>query len=517
MNSFLNKFSITKLDLFVLLVIAILGIINLPTPFGGDQALFITGAQEMAKGKVLYRDFWDFKTPGIFYFYNFAGSLFGFTEIGIHLFELFFWFFLSLFMIIVFKSSNTFENKSSASLAPLFTVGLYYSFSSAFTLTQVEGIINIFLFSTLWLALEALKSVHQKNLLMFLSGLLGSLVLMFKLMFLPILGSFWLTVFLTLIFKRKEKSGKIIKQFLFPLFAGLFIPTIILIIYYLKMGILETVYKTLFIYPPRLLSEIPLGSSAKLYDLFWKYINTFYPILSLATLGIFISVWRKKDLITINLFLWLIFGIVIIILTRISWWEYHLHLLNIPIGIFSLIAIDFIWSAIKKYNNSWKSVTASIITLLILFLPTFRAISKKAKFFSNYTFAQSYESRKEILATFDGNYKYSFRNINILTESHSLPGSIWVAGNPLFYYLSGRSQAVQINGWVLELLLPEQWSDLIKQLRKNRPVYIFFDVGYVKLVPNLSPEIVNFIKKNYSIVNHTRDGIWFVDKEKLKH
>jgi hypothetical protein len=283
------------------------------------------------------------------------------------------------------------------------------------------------------------------------------------------------------------------------------------------MGILETVYKTLFIYPPRLLSEIPLGSSAKLYDLFWKYINTFYPILSLATLGIFISVWRKKDLITINLFLWLIFGIVIIILTRISWWEYHLHLLNIPIGIFSLIAIDFIWSAIKKYNNSWKSVTASIITLLILFLPTFRAISKKAKFFSNYTFAQSYESRKEILATFDGNYKYSFRNINILTESHSLPGSIWVAGNPLFYYLSGRSQAVQINGWVLELLLPEQWSDLIKQLRKNRPVYIFFDVGYVKLVPNLSPEIVNFIKKNYSIVNHTRDGIWFVDKEKLKH
>ena len=154
MKSLLKKVSLNKLDLFALLVIAFIGVINLPTPFGGDQALFITGAQEIAKGKVLYRDFWDLKPPGIFYFYYIAGSLFGFSEVGVHLLELILWLIFSGFLIISFRFSNTFENKFSASLVPLFTVGIYYSFSSVATLTQVEGIINIFLFITLWLAVE---------------------------------------------------------------------------------------------------------------------------------------------------------------------------------------------------------------------------------------------------------------------------------------------------------------------------------------------------------------------------
>ena len=99
MSSFFQKLSLTKLDLFVLAAITALGIINLPYPLGDDQSLFITGAQEMIRGKVLYRDFWDFKPPGIYYFFYIAGTLFGFSEIGIHLLELICWLLLSLILI----------------------------------------------------------------------------------------------------------------------------------------------------------------------------------------------------------------------------------------------------------------------------------------------------------------------------------------------------------------------------------------------------------------------------------
>ena len=128
---------------------------------GDDQSLFITGAQEMAKGKVLYRDFWDFKPPGIFYFYYIGGNLFGFSEIGIHLLELICWLFFSVIIIKVLKSLDVFENKFIASLAPLFTAGIFYSLCTVHSLTQVEAIINVFLFITLSLALGSLKSGNK--------------------------------------------------------------------------------------------------------------------------------------------------------------------------------------------------------------------------------------------------------------------------------------------------------------------------------------------------------------------
>lgn len=518
MNLFLRKFSFTKLDFLVIIIIVALGIINLPTPLGGDQALFLTGAKEIAKGKILYKDFWDMKPPGIYYFYYLGGLVFGFSEIGIHIFELLFWVLLSFILIKAFRFSNTFENKSIVSLSPLFTVGIYYSFSYSFTLTQVEGLVNVFLFLTLFMALMALKSTKKKFFFMSISGLIGFVVLTFKLMFLPIIGSFWLSIFFILIFRQKEKFRIIIRQFLIPLILGIFIPAIILFIYYVKLNLLNITYWTFFVYPPRALNEIPLGDFAKLYELFLFYVNNFYPILALAIFGIFISVLHKKDLLSINLFLWLIWAIIIIILTRVSWWKYHLYLLNIPVGIFSLVTIDLIWSSIKKHDliNSWKGKTILLITMLLFFLPALHSNLKKVKFFSKYISTKTNEKRMELYARYDNKYKYVIKNINILMKRNSLDGNIWVAGSPLFYYVSGRDQAIATPGWILEELLHEQWDGLIMQLKKNRPSYIFIDDAYEKFIPNVSPETVWFIKKNYTVLSNTKDGIWYGNTTKLK-
>jgi hypothetical protein len=71
-----------------LVVLAVLGLIHLPYPFGGDQALFLLGAAALDRGEVLYVDFWDNKQPGIYFFFWLAGHLFGFSEAGVHLLEL---------------------------------------------------------------------------------------------------------------------------------------------------------------------------------------------------------------------------------------------------------------------------------------------------------------------------------------------------------------------------------------------------------------------------------------------
>jgi hypothetical protein len=518
MNLFFKRFSLTKLDLFILVIIALLGIINLPYPLGDDQSLFITGAQGMVNGKVLYRDFWDFKPPGIYYFYYIAGSLFGFSEIGIHLLELICWLLLSFLLIIAFRTAGVFENKFTASLTPLFTAGIFYSLSTAYSLTQVEALINVFLFITLWLAVESLKSEAKKFPLMFLSGLIGGIVLTFKLMFLPIVGVFWLSIFLNLIFKQKENLFSILKRYLLPLALGFFLPIVLLFIYFLKMDLLEVVYKTFFIYPPRLVTETPSGGTKKLYDLFLWYANNFYPMLALAVFGIFIIWWNKRNLILINIVFWLILGIIIIIATRTSWWDYHLQLLNVPVGILFLTSVDFLIYNVKKIDfvNSWKGKLAFVLVLIIFFHPAIHTAAGKTKFFVKYISAKTSESRKEVIANLhvkENYYPYIYRNLDVLNQPDSVPGEIYIIGLPLFYYLSGRDQAVPINGWVLSLILHEQWKELNDQLRKNKPVYIFIDSGYWRLVSDLSPETFQFIKKHYSVISYSNDGTWFLIKE----
>ncbi|MCB0116532.1 MAG: hypothetical protein KDD84_20680, partial [Caldilineaceae bacterium] len=79
---------INTLDVVVLMAVIVVALVSLPQPFMGDQAINTIIAEKMSQGEVLYRDVWDLKHPGIFGFLFVAGSLFGFNEIGIHLFEL---------------------------------------------------------------------------------------------------------------------------------------------------------------------------------------------------------------------------------------------------------------------------------------------------------------------------------------------------------------------------------------------------------------------------------------------
>jgi hypothetical protein len=306
------------------------------------------------------------------------------------------------------------------------------------------------------------------------------------------------------------------------LIIGFFLPLIILVLIYYKIDLLEIVFKTLFVYPSRIAIEIPAGGFSSLYNLFLVYFNRFDIMLAFAVSGIFIGAWIKKDLLLNNIIIWFILGLILVATMKLSWWQYHLHLVNVPVGILFVLSVDFVWSALKKHNfiNSWKGKIVLAIVLIIIFQSFLHVFVSRAKFSISYFSASSDEEKKQLLAAFDDKenfYKYSYKSINILNQPNSLDGEIYVAGTPLFYYLSGRSQSIPINGWILEVLLYEQWDELVKQLKEKKPVYVYVDIGYIKLISNLSPKTVRFIKKNYSIVDNTKNGIWFADKEKLKH
>jgi hypothetical protein len=168
-----------------------LGLLSLARPFTGDQALFVVGAEQLARGDVLYREFWDLKQPGIYYFYLVGGELFGYDEVGIHSLELL-WHTASAVLLVILVRPYVWDGRTLA-LIPLSALGWYYLTAHNTTLTQVESLIGLPLLATFLAAWSAAQGNRRASQLLVLSGLAGGLVLTFKLMFAPLLLTIWLT------------------------------------------------------------------------------------------------------------------------------------------------------------------------------------------------------------------------------------------------------------------------------------------------------------------------------------
>lgn len=509
-----NQFN--KFDVLIISIIILIGLIHLPHPFSGDQALFTTSALKMSKGAVLYRDFWDLKQPGIFIFYLLAGSLFGFTELGIHLFELLYWLAFSIISITCLKSY--FDNRTVASLAPLLTMGVYYGVSGSWHLTQVEIIVTFPIFLSLW---YASMSSQEGNLFrqMFLSGLMGGVVLAFKFLFLPIVLSFWLTALIYATVWKRERFGDVAARMIAPVLLGMLLPLTILFCYFAASGTLSLLAYAFFEYPSRAMAELPRPGFDRLLNGLRWFIGWSAPLMALAFVGVSLS--HGRSLLTINLALWFFVGLGVILIQGLSWWEYHYLLLLIPLGLLAAKGLDILWGHGKKYGMSfprWRTRVAAAFSLALLFSPLLVTLALKSLSLARHGFALRREERlryqsivsKDYSAVSD--YKTALEEIAFLSEPTSLPGKIYVCGNPVYYYLSQRDQAIAANGWMLELFLPEQWAEMNEQLEEARPSYLFISAEYPEIIQSRSPSTARLIEENYSVMRRSNAGIWYILK-----
>ena len=142
-----------------LIILIILGSIqSVNTILGGDQSLFVVIAQLLDSGKILYKDLFDYKQPGIYLFYLLAGKTLGWSDISIHLFELGYWILFSLILFSAIRQYSLFRADYFNSLLPLFIVGVYYCNAHTLHLTQLEALINFPLFLIVWLLDRAYKT-----------------------------------------------------------------------------------------------------------------------------------------------------------------------------------------------------------------------------------------------------------------------------------------------------------------------------------------------------------------------
>lgn len=522
----------TVIILLTLIAVALIAVWKLFETFAGDQAMFVVYAAEINRGALLYRDIWDLKQPGIFLFYLAGGKLFGFTEFGIHLFELLYWLTFSVILSVTLK--RYFSNAVFASLTPLLTVGVYYAVCGSWHLTQVEGLVGFPLYLTLWTAVESLRTQAKMTrfALLCLSGFAGAVVLVFKLLFLPIIVLFWLTILISFIARHRDTAWlKVLFRTADPILFGAAIPLGAVVLYFAWHDALSIVNYTYFEYPAQAVTAFAGENRLPILKqgLHW-FMTTF------SSLIILIFVWglvvlkgtkaqnkrfvselflklRQADLLTVNLFLWVFAGLGIILVQRLSWWEYHYLLLLVPLGILAMKGIEAIWEQtirISPFFAKPLGQTVFIICLLILFTPILRLPVQK--------FKRDYLDRigsttKQLWAPhgdMDEQYRQIQGEVAFLSEPNSRPGKIFVCAQPLYYYLSKRSPALATNGWMPEFFLPEQWNQLNEELTaKPLPAYIVIENYCGDLINRKSPETAEILEEKYHLRSANNNIAWY--------
>jgi hypothetical protein len=494
-----------KVDILSISLFLVLGLINLPCPFTGDQALFTTGAKAISNGSILYRDFWDIKQPGIYDFYLLGGLLFGFNEVGVHLFELIYMvmFYLTLRMLL----KDYFNHPVFRSIFPLFPLGAYYSVAKPWHLTQVEILVSFPLFLSLFCAVRSIREDEVRLPSLFISGLAGGIVLFFKLAFLPIICIFWVMVCCAALLWRIERPLALLIKMGVMIPVGLCIPVFIVLGYFLYWGLGDILYKTSFIYPFQI-KEMKRLSITKLKVFIEFFLGTFTSMMAIGVFGINLSKRKSDTLLTIGFVMWFVIGLAVVFAQ--GYWPYHAYLVMVPLGILCAKGLEFLWLSRNQFGYGQKpGKVAVIVSLAILFSPILAPLIYKSIVLAKYDFALDGRKRFLYQCAINRDYEKIAKNVAFLSESTSLKGPIYVLGDPLYYLLSGRAQGIPINGWSPENFLEEQWGQLNRQLIEMLPCYIFVDVRNLKLISERSPSTLEFILQNYTILDENKFGAWY--------
>lgn len=503
----------------VLCIIGFLGALSLRETFSGDQALFLIYSQEIEKGAILYRDIWDIKQPAIFIFYLIAGKLFGFNEVGIHLFEILYWF--SLALIMIFGLRNYFTKPLFAVLTPLFTIGIYYSVSGSWHLTQVESLVCFPLFMTLWFCQKFLENPNKKS-LVFLSGICGGIVVLFKLLFIIILFFFWFFFLIycySLLFRTDKKQRLVINGLIT---LGFLTPIVLVIFYFANNDSLSILWYSTFVYPYGAAFSVTEGDRSQVFKdgIVW-FFKFYFPIIALTIIFLLLKIkslftgWLKEKRFDLNpqsflflgLIIWTFSGFAVILIQPFSWWEYHYSLLMLPLGILAVKGLEELFEKLKnKSSFIWK--TSTVVIIMLLFIPTARRLAHKTTQYSQVTTVKIGQKELRITGSNIENYNLITAETKFLTAENQR-SRIFVISDPLYYYLSNSTPAISSNGWMPNLFTDVEWRKLNYEMQAQKPEYVFVEKSLIQLIQGKNPEFLNTLYNNYTIYSTSDKGLFF--------
>ena len=200
-----------------------------------------------------------------------------------------------------------------------------------------------------------------------------------------------------------------------------------------------------------------------------------------------------------------------ILIQRLSWWEYHYSLLMIPLGILAVICIEKLVEGIDIFiKRRWKipAYVSMLVILTLLFIPTGRRLIQKFQRSNQIEMIKIGERNFEVTGDAAADYKSISADTTFLAAENP-EATMFVISNPLYYYLSDSSPLFASNGAMSDMFTDFEWTRLNGEMSERFPKYIFIETKLIEPTAEENPTFINTLHKNYSIYTTSERGSFY--------
>ncbi len=480
---------------------------KLPYPLHGDQTVFLMGAESMAHGGVLYRDFWDTKQPGVFLFYELAGKLFGFTSLGVHLLELLWMLVLAAWMVGVLRSR--FETPGLASFTAIAAVGGYYAVAGTWEMTQVEMLAALPLFICCAAVLPHPERPRPERFSWFESGLAAGAAALFKLLFGAIPVAIWIAA--SVAARREERASwrKLLVERWLPAAGGVLVVLGATAVWFALAGALRPMLWTNFVYPGQALASGGWSDPGRLLHTVSWFAVPFGLLAGFALVWLFTRRDAGRERAFDAAAVWLAAAVLIVLVQTLSWWRYHALLWLVPLAILGMRGVDTLARLARErlHMPAPRATALALALAAVACAPAWRMWLPDAHALAHLpaTHEQLVAYQRHVSPAWDA----VWTDTAFLRAPGAQPGPIYVFGDPRAIHLAGRRQAIPVNGWSWESYAERQWEALPGELVRAAPAYVGFDPGYEALVRERSPATWAWLEANYRVSKSSDTRTWY--------
>lgn len=470
-------------------------------PFERDEGIYSYFGTMVLDGKTPYKDFYEFKFPGLFYFFALIVKLFGATVKGMHLG--FMYVNIITLILIYFASRNLFSPIAGIISATTFALVSLTPNLSGFTVQAEHGVA---LFIALGLFFYSRTKIKDHPINFLLMGIALGVAFMVKTtaVFMPLWGG--VIIITDFLFTKKPKE---MKPFFIRLasyaIGGFAVIGIFFTVIYFKGSFKEMIYWT-FEYSKSYANQVPFEDGMK----YFKYTrdaivqnHKFFWVHSILAVGVclFPAINFKLKALAVTLLAFSFFTIVPGFYFYGHYWIQTLPGLSVVAGLtyHCIITISERTFKIGKLNLRF----AYLIVFVIL---TFSHVNG----LKSYYFHPNYEL---ILRQVYGNNPFpESMQIGDYINSHSKPEDniVLIGSEPQIYFYTNKrppSRHAYFSALVTNVPMHSEWQhEFVKDTEKAKPRYVVFFNHQISLMiqPNTDKYVFEwankYIAENFHIV-----------------
>lgn len=484
--------------------VGVLGLVAVWVPYGGDTALFATAARTLNAGGLYYRDFWDVKQPGIYWFSQAAGALPGPLWLPERLL-------LALAMgvlawLALYWARGVLTSTWAIGLAPLLVAGPLLLTMKPDLLGVPETLIGLPLFASLLLLRRGFLGQPRSRWALLSGGALGGVALLLKLPYVIVLAAFMLAIVWEVRRDRADEPMAVRVRALAWYAAGVLAPLALVVGLYAWKGSLGLLLTTTFDYP-RAITGLGTLHQAHLYKtLLATSVAMLLPLAGLAVAGMLATGEHQRRWVRLCV-VWGLATLPVVAIQRPS--GYQAEAFVVPLGLLGALGVDALLG--RQVRGIPHRVAASLaligvaLAVPLLVVPTLGVAVRAVQ-------AGLVPSESALLGVAPA-ISPDFRRSQELagTAPVPIPESLYLFGDPQVYVLLDRAQAIEVNGWSPEFAVPTQWAETRRELERTKPALVLVDAFSRPFLEAQSPEILAMLAAEYTAHPEPATGdTWFL-------